>query len=248
MEDVKIWRYMDLAKFISLVSTKSIYFSNISKFDDPYEFDLPNSHYQAIDEMRENWKKKHLQELEEKVPHLKNTLEYDKIIQKMREMPSTEKLNEQGKEKFGVSCWHINDYENEALWKIYTNQGQGIAIETTDKKLQVSFKTEKDIHCYKVRYEDLDIAPIEKGHRYYGGWIKRKAFEYEKEYRAIVLLDEIDYGKGCLIQVDLDILIEKIHVSPLMPSYFFNVIKYICEKELVNFDSKIFYSNLYTKK
>lgn len=197
--------------------------------------------------MRENWKKRQLQELEEKVPNLKNTPQYDKIIQNMSEMSSAQKLNEQGKEKFGVSCWHINDYENEALWKIYTNQGQGIAIETTDEKLKASFITEKDIHCDRVRYEDLDTAPIEKGHKYYGGWIKRKSFEYEKEYRAILMLDKSDYGEGCLIRVDLDILIEKIHISPLMPSYFFDVVAYICKKELADFDSKIFYSDLYKK-
>ena len=246
MNELKIWRYMDLAKFISLLSNKALYFANPNQFRDPYEFDLPKSHYQALDEMSENWKKRQLQEFEEKVPNFKNTPQYDQIFQTMNKMLSTEELNESIKEKFGVSCWHINDYENEALWKIYTNQGQGIAIETTDIKLKESFITTKNIHCDKVRYEDFD-APIEKGHMHYGGFIKRKAFEYEKEYRAMVMLDEADYGEGCLVETNLDILIQKVHISPLMPNYFVDAIKYICEKELINFDNKIVCSSLYTK-
>jgi hypothetical protein len=238
---------MDLAKFISLLSNKALYFASPKKFNDPYDCDLPKSHYQALDDEHENWKKRQLQEFEEKVPNFKNTLQYDQIIQTMNKMPSTEKLNESVKEKFCVSCWHINDYENEALWKIYTNQGEGIAIETTDVKLKESFITTKNIHCDKVRYEDFDTAPIKKGHKHYAGFIKRKAFEYEKEYRAMVMLDEADYGQGSLIQVNLDTLIQKVHISPLMPNYFFDAIKYICEKELINFDSKIVCSSLYTK-
>lgn len=33
----KIWRYMDLAKFFSLLSKKELYFPNPKKFSDPYE-------------------------------------------------------------------------------------------------------------------------------------------------------------------------------------------------------------------
>ena len=33
----KLWRYMDMAKFISLLSTESLYFSPAESFDDPFE-------------------------------------------------------------------------------------------------------------------------------------------------------------------------------------------------------------------
>lgn len=248
MNELKIWRYMDLAKFISLLSNKALFFASPCQFNDPYEFDLPKSHYQALDELNDNWKQKLLQELEEKIPNLKNTPQYEKIIQNINQMSSTKSLNNEVKKKFGVSCWHINDYENEALWKVYSNQGQGIAIETTDEKLKKSFITEKNVLCDKVRYEDFDTAPIEKGHKHYGGFLKRKAFEYEKEYRGMVLLDESDYDCGCLIQVNLETLIEKIHIAPSMPSYFKDAITFLCNQDLAFLQDRIIYSNLYEKE
>ncbi len=45
---MKIWRYMDLAKFISIMSNKSLYFTSFSKFDDPYECYLPEVYNNPI--------------------------------------------------------------------------------------------------------------------------------------------------------------------------------------------------------
>ena len=32
-----IWRYMDIIKFLDLIQTQQLYFSNIENFNDPYE-------------------------------------------------------------------------------------------------------------------------------------------------------------------------------------------------------------------
>ena len=40
---VKIWRYMDLAKFLSLLSNEALYFACPSELDDPYEGFYPKS-------------------------------------------------------------------------------------------------------------------------------------------------------------------------------------------------------------
>ncbi len=161
------------------------------------------------------------------------------------ENKSIKNMCKESRKKFGVSCWHINEYENEALWKIYTNQGQGIAIETTPEKLEKSLTHDYKIHLDKVRYEDFDTSPIEKGHKHYNGFIKRKAFEYEKEYRAVIKLNEKDYGKGCLVETDLNILIERIHISPLMPEYFTESVKFLCKNEFSYLEKKIEHSKLY---
>ena len=243
-----IWRYMDLAKFISLISNEALYFANPNQFNDPYEFYLPKSHnlaknekiIQPFIEKINNFKK----EMIKNKPGIGKTEEFKQFEEKIKnseyQMKDTEKKL---KERFGVSCWHINDYENEALWKIYTNQGQGIAIETTNEKLEKSLKYHRRITLDKVRYEDFDTAQIEKGHEHYSGFIKRKAFEYEKEYRALVLLDEIDYGKGCFVKVDLNILVERIHISPLMPEFFLDSVKYLCQGKLSFLQDRIIQYN-----
>ena len=33
----KVWKYMDMAKFLYLLENRKIYFSKVSKFDDPFE-------------------------------------------------------------------------------------------------------------------------------------------------------------------------------------------------------------------
>lgn len=99
----------------------------------------------------------------------------------------------------------------------------------------------------KVRYADFPTASIEKGHQYYRGFIKRKAFEYEKEFRAVIPLDEINYGEGCAVSIDLDMLIEKIHISPLVPKYFLEAVRYLCKDDLSFLQDRIIHSNLYDK-
>ncbi|MDX4026457.1 DUF2971 domain-containing protein [Aliarcobacter skirrowii] len=207
---MKIWRYMDLAKFISLLSNRALYFSNASKFNDPYEFFL-NEQYMK------KFKKDDLIDYEDFFNEIKKSF----------------------KKNFAVTCWHINEYENEALWKIYTNQGQGIAIETTNSKLKKSLNFDKEIKFSKVKYEKMDIK------NYIPGVTKRKAFEYEKEYRGIVFLNENEFGESFYIKTDLDILIEKIHISPLMPKYFSDSIKYLCQGELSFLQDRIVHSKLY---
>ena len=76
-----------------------------------------------------------------------------------------------------------------------------------------------DIIIDDVRYGDFDKDPIEKGHRHYGLFQKRKAFEHERELRATILLSVKDYGNGQLVPCDLDILITRIYVSPLLEDY-----------------------------
>src|ERR1700728_2712741 len=54
MEDfskAKIWKYMDLAKFASLLTTQSLYFACPTEFNDPYEGLLPKNHNEAISNM-----------------------------------------------------------------------------------------------------------------------------------------------------------------------------------------------------
>ena len=45
---------MDLAKFISIMSNKSLYFTSFSKFDDPYECYLPEVYNKPINTLIEN--------------------------------------------------------------------------------------------------------------------------------------------------------------------------------------------------
>ncbi len=40
-DETKIWRYMDLAKFLWILETKSLFFARTDKLGDPYEYATP---------------------------------------------------------------------------------------------------------------------------------------------------------------------------------------------------------------
>jgi hypothetical protein len=35
--DITVWRYMDFAKYVSLLANKALYFTRLDLFDDPFE-------------------------------------------------------------------------------------------------------------------------------------------------------------------------------------------------------------------
>ena len=140
--------------------------------------------------------------------------------------PRLEEINE----KFGASCWHINEGESEAMWRLYGATGAGIAIESTSERLEAATKDAAPhaVHIDPVRYMDFDQDPIDKGgHRHLMGFIKRKSFEHERELRAVVMLPES--GKGAGIPCDMNTLIARIHIAPLAEPYYVDAVRYVTD-------------------
>ena len=144
----------------------------------------------------------------------------DNALDRMRR-PTHREVNA----KFGVSCWHEGEHESDAMWKLYSGSGQGIAIESNVGQLRRSLEAE-GLQIDRVRYMDFERDPIEKGHRRYRGFVKRKSFEHEREVRGTILLRE--EGKGVLVGCDLDILITRIHVSPLAEDFVKAAVEALC--------------------
>jgi len=242
----KIWRYMDFAKFISLLANEALFFACPNKFQDPFEGHRPRSEMAA-------WSKI----LQKSVD---DTLSVVNQIKSMRPNDDFQVLDENiriyirclkdanriATQRFGVSCWHKNDGENDAMWKLYSASGQGIAIQSTIEQLREAIENDTLI-IDDVRYGNFDIDPIEKGHKRYGLFQKRKEFEHERELRATVLLSENEYGKGKLVKCDLDILITTIYVSPLMEEYVKDDIEKLCSNKIRKLDKPIIRSPLLTE-
>jgi hypothetical protein len=67
---------------------------------------------------------------------------------------------------------------------------------------------------------------------------KDVAYEHEREIRAI-FMDPVVPGSapsGHLIAVDLDPLVERVAVSPLSPSWFYDLVKSVCVRFECNAD------------
>ncbi len=108
-KDVKIWRYTDMSKFLSLVVTGKLYFPSlkiISK-DDPYEGLYTKPH---LDMIGMNFSEKSKEEWEEIGIESEERLS---IVQKFfsKMIPASKDL----RDSFFVNCWHINNYESMAM-------------------------------------------------------------------------------------------------------------------------------------
>lgn len=235
---MKIWRYIDLAKLVSLLSTESLYFACPSQFVDPYEGLLPTSHMEAHSRI--------VQSIVDPILKLRGQFpadsfqKFDASVDILRQKMRT--VYEQVKAKFGVSCWHKNEHESAAMWKLYSDSGKGIAIESTVGQLRDSLKTQENLQIDSVRYMDFDNEPIEKGHERYLLFIKRNSFEHERELRATVLLREA--GKGIAVKCDLEVLINCIHVSPSASPYFGDAVESLCSGKLRSLQKPVLRSKL----
>jgi len=249
MEDdtQKIWRYMDFAKFISLLANEALFFPCPSRFNDPFEGHKPRSEVEALSKMLQqsyNDQVAQRNKLKELRPDA-DLSAIDRSLENFREIAKNGfKIATQ---RFGVSCWHKSEYENEAMWKMYSHLGQGIAIESTVKQLRGSLLNREHLVIDSVRYVDFDNDPIDKGHKHYGLFQKRKSFEHEKELRATIPLEESDYGKGAFVRCDLKELINTIHVSPFVDEYIKEAIDKLCTGEIQIVSKPVIHSSLFNE-
>ncbi len=211
---LKIWRYVDFAKFMHMLATGTLYFPCVTELKDPYEGWMPRSHIKALTEMNrgilDRMERAYHDILAQLPATARDRVPVDAIIADARRKLDLQSVLPEVNRKFGVSCWHVNEHESEAMWQLYSAAGQGIAIESTKARLEGALKGD-GIHVDRVRYMNFDTDEIEKGHRNYGLFLKRKSFEHEQELRATILLPAP--GTGTAVPCDLKALIVQIQFS-----------------------------------
>jgi hypothetical protein len=243
----KIWRYIDLQKLVSLLARRALYFARPSSFHDPYEGWMPRSHMDALAAINQRY----IEQIEEArrqfAAHNPNAdlarfnAGIDATIRQYVQRAQNAPL--EAVRKFGVSCWHKNEYESEAMWRTYP--AESVAIQSTVARLRDSNRSAKTINIENVRYMDFDNDPIEKGHEQYLLCLKRKSFEHEKELRATVLLG--DGIEGAFLDFDLDVLIAQIHLSPRASEIFRQAVSDILKGTAKPLDKPLVASSLYEK-
>ena len=209
--DVKIWRYMSLSKLISMISSESLFFTRADRFEDKYE----GSYSHANIELRSQVYPKGTEQMRTELSEFsKNMLRYTVI-----------------------NCWHINENESAAMWKLYSSDDEGVAIQSTYNRLITSFDDNPDdiIYVGKVNYIDYNTKWLPEGNTFYPFVHKRKSFEHERELRAVIQKlptsnKGIDFTKeifnfGKNVNIYLDTLIENIYVAPTSKSWFYKVVK-----------------------
>ena len=132
------------------------------------------------------------------------------------------------REKVAISSWHINEYESFAMWQIFTQNSEGLAIQSTIGRLQNALQPETnfDQHIGEVNYIDYKKEYIPFDDMFFPFLFKRKSFQYEREVRIITDIAEnnITINEGLKINVDINQLIEKIYIHPKSENWYKNLV------------------------
>jgi hypothetical protein len=140
-EHAKVWRYMDFMKFVSLLHTETLYFRRADKLDDPFEGSYSAPSLAEI--------KRFIDDLHvDTALFLKEFVrERADFVKKMRTCTA-------------INCWHMNDTESVAMWKLYKTD-YGVAIQSTYKRLRDCFaETNEPIFVGTVKYIDYELDTI----------------------------------------------------------------------------------------
>ncbi|HRH38401.1 MAG TPA: DUF2971 domain-containing protein, partial [Flavobacteriales bacterium] len=209
-----IWRYLDFTKYVHLLNSQHLYFNRLDLFEDPLEGTYPVKNEASI--------------------------------------PFFKQLEETRKFSY-VNCWHMNDGESAGMWSLYARHADGVAIQSTFDRLKTSIEAAPEsILISKVKYHDYAAKSVDElsdenrwsenspGSTVSPQIFKRKSFEHEKELRAVYVDLPIEFEPekikqrnlppGRLVSVNLDALVERIHVDPKSSGWFYDLVRAVTSR------------------
>jgi hypothetical protein len=220
-DKASLWRYMDLAKLIGLLRDKSLYFGRLDHLGDSWE---------GAKGTRENkgvWNEHYLRFFEQAIRNPPGGNECQKTDQEIKAEASRllEELELGAQIELRttyVSCWHENENESEALWRLYCPPTTvGVAVRTTFGDLKVSFDDDLSVRLGRVKYVDFSsqFAGINDS-----VFRKRKSLQHEQEVRAVIRDHSENEMLGLARPVNLDRLIKEVVISPFAPAWIGSIV------------------------
>lgn len=222
--DIKIWRYMDFTKYVSMLDSGSLYFARADLLGDPFE----GSSSQANIALRPEVYRDMIEEMGKANPANEDA--------GMGWLPFWSKTNQLNRYTVYVNSWHMNEYESAAMWDLYaTNRAEAIAIQSRFAKLRDCLPSQVDVGLEdpaptfvgEVRYIDYQTDWLPEGNLFYPFVHKRKSFEHERELRAVIndrfqgaFYSGSNSKTGYRVEVSLDDLIEAVYVAPTALDWF----------------------------
>ena len=219
---------MDFTKYVSLLTTSSLFLSRIDLLGDPFE----GSYSKANIRLR---------------PSV-----YKNLEPKAREnfINFTPKVAKWYRQWAYANCWHMNNYESAAMWKLYSKSNEAVAIQAIYSKVIEILPS--DLFIGLVQYINYETEWLPEGYLLYPFMHKRNSFSHEKEVRIIkpefplenerLAIGKKNTLKGILIKINLEELLENIYVAPTAPEWYYDLVVDISAK--YNIKNKIQYSKL----
>lgn len=207
-----VWRYMDFWKFLNLLETQSLFFSNSDNLGDNYEGRIPSF-------------------------ILERMFEEDRINETTNNKETNDYLESHLRKNHLISSWSYAQRESFAMWKMYAKDKMGIAIETDLDSLKKSFNnTSRDVYIGEVNYINDKNYFFSTKNMFYPFITKLDYYKFENELRCIILTYDEDITVSKLVPVDLNILLGKIHISPNSKPEFRKLIELLKKEYKLNFE------------
>lgn len=237
-QDAKLWRYMSLSKYLSLLQTECLFLCNLELMakQDPFEGTYPPSKFE-----HRKWK-------------TIDDVTLDKLDQVKRYQPENETNQDIGlnrykeyvelrikqayayRKSYFVNCWHINEHESSAMWDIYSRKDEGIAIISTPNLINESlYDSTETIFCGVITYGDYTDNNFEIDENNGLNLIvnKRESFSHEKEFRIVFWDTSVTHKRKKIIYASIggpdphsgttevisDKAIEEIEIYEAKPGY-----------------------------
>ena|ERR1700704_931633 len=146
--DQRVWRYMDFAKFVALISRRELYFCNLEVLaaTDPHEglLSLPNYRHREWDTIADL------------TPEECKEIIFDEARYRSEEAKRVQFESHKNAREYWlrrrfydrrtlfVNCWHVNSDESAAMWMQYAGVGYGIAITSSYNRIIAALSSAKE--------------------------------------------------------------------------------------------------------
>lgn len=198
--DSRIWRYVDIAKFLDLLSTSQLYFARADNLRDSFEGKSP---LPAIKRQRDHY------DSEATFQDLAHEFIAGTYLNCWHLSPHE-----------SAAMWNLYSGASKGI----------AIRSTCHRLIDALHATDQSVHLSEIRYIDYRTQDFEEnlhGNSLTPFVYKRLSFEHEKEFRAIVCRAfQSDTPKdGIKVPIDLAVLIEAVIISPDAPSWFASVVE-----------------------
>lgn len=204
-----VFRYMDFPKYVWMIQNKMLYFPSLEQLasSDPWEGCHSKLNFQDL--------------LIYEIPlpggdNMKWT------------RPELSKGALEARKNLFANCWHMNDSESDAQWRIYGGNANSLAIVSSGERLSKAIVDEREVYGTQIRYYNPSKETTPVGNIFFPATCKRSAFSHECECRLIywkTVQDDSIECKGVSIEVNLEILIEQVVISPRAEKWFVKTVE-----------------------
>lgn len=222
LDHMRVWRYMSFAKFVWAIQNRCLWLCRADLLGDPWEISLSGAQLQ----------------------HVIDRHPISPIGEAPREtaIERAQRIIGLWRRKTFVNCWNRSPHESNALWKIYCENVDGVALQTTYEKLkQIGGR----YPLHPVTYPAPGSNTRTPTHADLVTQ-KRPMFAYEDEVRIVFHdeNDEVGATRGVRLDFDFERLIESVRVHPEANDSFFDTVQTTVDTYAPNFAGTVVWSDM----